>query len=52
MGTDQTKKLRKELTRLIALNAASDGLQLSADKFRDTTSFFKHLIQYYERWDF
>ncbi|MDG2498191.1 MAG: hypothetical protein P8M66_01610 [Flavobacteriaceae bacterium] len=57
------QKIEKGTTRLIALNAASDGLQLSADKFRDTRHFSNTLFNIMrggifddnyqiERWDF
>ena len=57
------QKIEKGTTRLIALNAASDGLQLSADKFRDTRHFSNTLFNIMrggifdnnyqiEKWDF
>ncbi|MDA9335126.1 hypothetical protein N9Q89_03090 [Flavobacteriaceae bacterium] len=57
------EKIEKGTTRLIALNAASDGLQLSADKFRDTRHFANTLFNIMrggifdnnyqiEKWDF
>jgi len=38
------QKIEKGTSRLIALNAASDGLQLSADKFRDIRHFSNTLF--------
>ena len=57
------QKIEKGTERLIALNAASDGLQLSADKFRDTRHFSNTLFNIMrggifddnyqiEKWDF
>ena len=57
------QRIEKGTTRLIALNAASDGLQLSADKFRDTRHFANTLFNIMrggifdnnyqiEKWDF
>ena len=57
------EKIEKGTTRLIALNAASDGLQLSADKFKDTRHFANTLFNIMrggifddnyqiEKWDF
>ena len=57
------QKIEKGTSRLIALNAASDGLQLSADKFRDTRHFANTLFNIMrggifddnyqiEKWDF
>jgi len=61
------EKVKQNITigtqRLIALNAASDGLQLSADKFRDTRHFANTLFNIMrggifddnyqiEKWDF
>tara|TARA_B110000046_G_scaffold129222_1_gene135669 strand:- start:10188 stop:13661 length:3474 start_codon:yes stop_codon:yes gene_type:complete len=57
------QKIEKGTTRLIALNAASDGLQLSADKFKDTRHFSNTLFNIMrggifddnyqiEKWDF
>ena len=64
---DLAAKVQQDVTigteRLIALNAASDGLQLSADKFRDTRHFSNTLFNIMrggifddnyqiEKWDF
>ena len=57
------QKIEKGTSRLIALNAASDGLQLSADKFKDTRHFSNTLFNIMrggifddnyqiEKWDF
>ena len=57
------QKIENGTSRLIALNAASDGLQLSADKFRDTRHFSNTLFNIMrggifddnyqiEKWDF
>ena len=57
------QKIEKGTSRLIALNAASDGLQLSADKFRDIRHFSNTLFNIMrggifddnyeiEKWDF
>jgi hypothetical protein len=56
-------KINLGTTRLLALNAASDGMQLSADKFRDTRHFSNTLFNIMrggifdnnykiEKWDF
>jgi len=57
------QKIEKGTSRLIALNAASDGLQLSADKFKDIRHFSNTLFNIMrggifddnyeiEKWDF